>query len=74
MIVALNAPQYGSMSSKSKYCGKTVRITHGSKSVEAVINDACPGCKFGSLDLTQPVFEKLGSLGTGILDIQWEIV
>lgn len=73
-IVAMNAEQYGSMSKVSDVCGKRVKIYHNGKSVEAVINDACPECKYGDLDLTKPVFGTLGEFKTGILDITWEYI
>ncbi|KAG2187114.1 hypothetical protein INT44_004784 [Umbelopsis vinacea] len=74
LIVALNAPQYGNLDAKSSWCGKKVAITHKGKTVTATINDACPECKYGSLDLTPAVFNKLGDPDTGILDIKWVLV
>ncbi|KAL9554707.1 hypothetical protein MBANPS3_002701 [Mucor bainieri] len=56
-VVAMNAVQYGRMNKVSDVCGKRVRIHHKGKYVEAVINDACPECKYGDLDLTKPVFD-----------------
>lgn len=73
-VVAMNAVQYGPMNKVSDVCGKRVRIYHDGKSVEAVINDACPECKYGDLDLTKPVFGTLGKFKTGILDITWEYI
>ncbi|KAL0079981.1 hypothetical protein J3Q64DRAFT_1752110 [Phycomyces blakesleeanus] len=73
-IVALNHPQYGSMSAKSSWCGKKILITNGKKSVTATINDACPECAHGDLDLTPVLFEKLGDLNTGILQIKWHLL
>ncbi|CAM0138909.1 unnamed protein product [Umbelopsis sp. WA50703] len=73
LIVALNAPQYGNMDAKSSWCGKKVKITHNGKTVTATINDACPECKYGSLDLTPAVFDKLGNPETGELDITWTL-
>jgi expansin (peptidoglycan-binding protein) len=73
-IVALNAPQYGSLSSVSDWCGKKIKITHDGKSVTATINDACPECGSGSLDLTPTLFSKLGDQDTGVLDITWSVV
>ncbi|KAI7868889.1 RlpA-like double-psi beta-barrel-protein domain-containing protein-containing protein [Spinellus fusiger] len=72
-IVALNAPQYGNLGAKSGYCGKKIIITSGKKSVTAVINDACPECPWGALDLTVPVFKALGNLDTGIIPISWHL-
>lgn len=74
LIGALNAPQYGDMSEKSSWCGKKVKVTSGGKSVIITINDACPECAHGSIDLTQAAFEKLGDLNTGVLDITWSVV
>ncbi|CAO3689418.1 unnamed protein product [Umbelopsis vinacea] len=74
LIGALNAPQYGDMSSKSSWCGKKVKVTSGSKSVIVTINDACPECAHGSIDLTQAAFKKLGDLNTGVLGITWSLV
>ncbi|KAM3581545.1 hypothetical protein VKS41_006377 [Umbelopsis sp. WA50703] len=37
------------------------------------LHDACPECKYGSLDLTPAVFDKLGNPETGELDITWTL-
>jgi expansin (peptidoglycan-binding protein) len=74
MIVALNAPQYGNMDKKSSWCGKKVAITYKGKTVQATINDACPECASGSLDLTPAVFNQLGDPNIGELDIKWTVI
>ncbi|GAB5594041.1 hypothetical protein Unana1_08941 [Umbelopsis nana] len=74
LIVALNAPQYGNMNQKSSWCGKKISITHAGKTVQATINDACPECAYGSLDLTPAVFNKLGNPVVGELDIKWTVI
>ncbi|KAI8378055.1 RlpA-like double-psi beta-barrel-protein domain-containing protein-containing protein [Radiomyces spectabilis] len=71
LIVALNHPQYGDMSSKSKWCGKKIKISANGKHVTATVNDACPECKHGDLDLTPVLFEKLADLDKGIIKISW---
>ncbi|KAI7881911.1 hypothetical protein K492DRAFT_161062 [Lichtheimia hyalospora FSU 10163] len=71
-VVALNAKQYGSLTSKSGWCFKKVRIHHDGKQVEAVIKDACPECQYGDLDLGPSVFKELDTLVKGIIDITWE--
>lgn len=38
-----------------------------------LFQDACPDCEFGDLDMTPNVFEKLGDLDTGELDIKWQL-
>ncbi|KAI9277262.1 hypothetical protein BDA99DRAFT_421430, partial [Phascolomyces articulosus] len=65
-IVAVNSKQY-----KSNICGRKVLITHGEKETIAEVRDECPTCEKGSLDLTKIVFEDLGDLITGVLDIVW---
>ncbi|KAI8139678.1 RlpA-like double-psi beta-barrel-protein domain-containing protein-containing protein, partial [Fennellomyces sp. T-0311] len=70
-VVAMNSVQYGDMHGQSDWCFKKVRIYHDGKSVDAVVKDACPECKHGDLDLTPPVFQALGHLDTGILEITW---
>lgn len=74
-IVALNRPQYGNTSKKSKWCGKKVRITGPKGSVTATVNDACPECKHGDLDLTPVLFKKVvGKMDKGVGKIKWHFV
>lgn len=74
IIVALNPEQYGDLNNRSSFCGRSVRMTYGNKTVDAVINDACPECSYGDLDLTQNVFLKLDSLDAGSIGISWEFI
>ncbi|KAM0755654.1 barwin-like endoglucanase, partial [Meredithblackwellia eburnea MCA 4105] len=69
LIVAMNSAQVNGGS----HCGKTVHITNTSngKSLTAVVADECPGCGYGSLDLSLGAFEKIGDLNTGVLPITW---
>jgi len=69
-IVAMNYPQYGS----GDPCYKFVKITNKSngKAIKAKVTDLCPGCGYGSLDLTPSAFKALGELDTGVLPIAWE--
>ncbi|KAI9312401.1 hypothetical protein BX666DRAFT_1987111 [Dichotomocladium elegans] len=74
-IVALNHAQYGNMNRKSKHCGKKILIKGPKGKTYARINDACPGCKKGSLDLTPVLFKKVaGNLDKGIAKISWTFV
>ncbi|KAH9820832.1 Non-catalytic module family EXPN [Melampsora americana] len=69
-IVAMNYPQYGS----GEPCYKTVKITNKSNGnvIKAKVTDLCPGCGYGSLDLTPSAFKALGDLDAGVLPIAWE--
>ncbi|KAI7883791.1 hypothetical protein K492DRAFT_102555, partial [Lichtheimia hyalospora FSU 10163] len=73
-IVALNGGQYGNMDGKSKWCGKEVLIMCEDRWTTAVINDACPGCKKFSLDLTPDVFEEIADLDRGVVPIKWCVI
>ncbi|ORZ03959.1 RlpA-like double-psi beta-barrel-protein domain-containing protein-containing protein [Syncephalastrum racemosum] len=75
MIVALNGKQYGNMNAKSKWCNKKIRVSGPKGSVTVKVNDACPGCKKNSLDLTPKVFKKVvGDLDIGVAKITWHAV
>lgn len=70
-ICALNAPDMG----PSTYdvatgnptipmCGKTVTVEYNKKTVQCTIQDKCPGCKSGDLDLSRAVWQELtGGIG-----------
>ncbi|KAI9267335.1 RlpA-like double-psi beta-barrel-protein domain-containing protein-containing protein [Sporodiniella umbellata] len=73
-IVALNVAQYGNTSKKSKWCGKKIKIKGPKGSTTATINDACPGCSKGDLDLTPVVFKKvIGDMNKGVGKITWSL-
>lgn len=73
-IVALNAPQYGDMSKKSSWCGKKIKITGPHGTATATINDACPECPRGNLDLTPVLFkEVVGDMNKGVGKITWSL-
>jgi expansin (peptidoglycan-binding protein) len=74
-IVALNAEQYGNMSKNSKWCGKKIRISGPKGTATATIIDACPGCKYGDLDLTPALFKQVvGEASIGVAPIEWELI
>ncbi len=52
-IVALNAAQYGNMGQVSSWCGKTIAITYQGNTQYATVQDACPGCPYGGLDMSE---------------------
>jgi expansin (peptidoglycan-binding protein) len=74
-IVAINAPQYGSMSGVSDWCGQEIEISGPAGTTTAVVNDACPECAYGSLDLTPAVYDQVvGDFDAGEADITWTVV
>ncbi|ORX49470.1 hypothetical protein DM01DRAFT_1338141 [Hesseltinella vesiculosa] len=67
LVVALSAADM----SKS-YCGKSIKVTSGSKSVTATVVDTCPGCASGSIDLSPAAFKKLANLAVGVISpVSW---
>lgn len=67
-IAALDSRTYGDTGSQSSYCGKTIRISAGGKSVDVVVADACPTCSNpSSVDLSEAAFQALAPLDTGLI-------
>ncbi|KAK0526429.1 hypothetical protein OC834_004810 [Tilletia horrida] len=75
MVVALNTAQYGSTSSVSSHCWQTVTITNqkNGKTMTASVQDSCPTCPFGNLDMSTALFSALnnGNMDDGIFPISW---
>ncbi|KAJ1951186.1 hypothetical protein FBU59_000315 [Linderina macrospora] len=71
LIAALNKPQYGNVDKKSPECGKCALVKGPLGQVKVQIVDACPECKFGSLDLSPTAFEKIAKKKDGRVKITW---
>jgi len=69
-IVALNSDQYGS-GYPGAYCGKSITISAEGTTAVATIMDKCPGCDYGSLDLSEGLFKHFASLDDGVFPITW---
>ncbi|PPR05919.1 hypothetical protein CVT26_008813 [Gymnopilus dilepis] len=57
-------------------CNQYVQITNVANGKTAIgqTKDSCPGCGDNDLDMSPALFEKLGSLSTGVLDISWHFM
>lgn len=70
-IVAMNAPEW----SGGAHCGQTVTITNNGNgnSQTATVADLCPGCSYGSLDMSTGLFAALnnGNMDAGVFPISW---
>ncbi|KAH8744684.1 hypothetical protein F5883DRAFT_372052, partial [Diaporthe sp. PMI_573] len=66
-IVAMSSEVMGSESNTNPMCGRTIRIynTANGRTSTGVIRDKCPGCKKGSNDGSQKLFQELGDLAQG---------
>ncbi|KAF8147951.1 RlpA-like double-psi beta-barrel-protein domain-containing protein-containing protein, partial [Mycena galopus ATCC 62051] len=72
MAVALGAGNWNS----GKYCGKTMLVTYGSKTISVVIEDLCPGCQgTNGIDLTEGAMAAMDSnyYQHGVDTVQWTI-
>ncbi|CAL1712729.1 unnamed protein product [Somion occarium] len=60
---------------KATHCNKEVTITNPEtgKTATGQVRDACPGCGADDLDLSPSLFESLGSLDAGVLQIEWDL-
>jgi len=67
----MNAPQYNG----GQYCGQSVTITNleNGNTQTATVADECPGCSWGSLDMSTGLFSALsnGNMGEGVFPISW---
>jgi hypothetical protein len=55
-------------------CNKSIKITHGGKSVIAKVTDKCYSCGASAIDVSPSVFEAFGTLGTGVIQVDWTYV
>jgi hypothetical protein len=70
-IVALNAAQYGNMGQRSSWCGKTIAITYNGNTQYATVQDACPSCPYGGLDMSEGLFKAFASTSVGVFQMSW---
>ncbi|KAI3484163.1 hypothetical protein L1887_52869 [Cichorium endivia] len=70
-IVAMNAPEWAG----GAHCGQTVTITNNKNgnTQTAQVADLCPGCSWGSLDMSTSLFSALnnGNMDDGVFPISW---
>lgn len=68
LVAALNKPQYGGGGD----CGKRAHIKGPKGEVTVTIVDECPGCAYGSLDLSPAAFSHIAELRQGRVHIEWQ--
>lgn len=72
MIVALPHEFMGAQSNGNPYCGKSLTISYGGKTVVATVADKCMGCVGRDLDLSNIAFQSLGiDFGVGRTKADW---
>jgi hypothetical protein len=72
-IVAMSSEVMGPESNTNPTCGRSIKIYNqeNGKSSTGVVQDKCPGCKRGSIDVSQKLFQGLGDLSQGRITISW---
>lgn len=70
LIGAMNQQQY----QNSQICGACVAVTGAKGTVQVRIEDRCPECPYGNIDLSQPAFAAIDDPIKGIVPITWKIV
>lgn len=69
-IAALNQPDYN----MAAWCGACADVTGPLGTVRVFIQDRCPECKSGDLDLNPEAFDKIAQHSAGRVAITWKFV
>jgi expansin (peptidoglycan-binding protein) len=70
LTAAINTPQYAG----SELCGACLEVLGAKGSVVVRVEDRCPGCPYGSLDLSMTAFATIDELAKGRIPIKWRVV
>ncbi|OAD72253.1 hypothetical protein PHYBLDRAFT_65702 [Phycomyces blakesleeanus NRRL 1555(-)] len=72
-VVALNHVDYGVYANpnESPVCGACIEVTGELGTVKVTIQDMCPGCEQGSLDLSPAAFSKIADISEGRVPVSW---
>ncbi len=72
LTAAMNATDYAN----SAACGGFIKVTNNDTglSVTVRVDDQCPECAPGNVDLDQDAFAQIANLATGIIPIRWQYV
>ncbi|KAN0141281.1 RlpA-like double-psi beta-barrel-protein domain-containing protein-containing protein [Lactarius tabidus] len=69
-VFALDSSLYGS-GYPGPNCGRSISLTCNGKTATAVLQDECPGCPYGGLDLTEGLFSYFADMSVGVLTCSW---
>ncbi|KAI9014495.1 RlpA-like double-psi beta-barrel-protein domain-containing protein-containing protein [Phycomyces nitens] len=72
-VAALNHVDYGVYENpnESPVCGACIKVTGELGTVKVTIQDMCPGCERGSLDLSPAAFSKIDDISKGRVPVSW---
>ncbi|ORY33786.1 RlpA-like double-psi beta-barrel-protein domain-containing protein-containing protein [Naematelia encephala] len=69
-IVAENSDQYGG-GYPGPNCGRSITISYNGKTAVATIQDECPTCDYGGLDMSRGLFDHFASEDLGEFQMTW---
>lgn len=70
-VVALPHGLMGAQSNGNPYCGKTITVKYGGKTVTAKVVDKCMGCVGYDIDLSNAAFDGLANEAVGRTKAEW---
>lgn len=71
-IVALSHLVMGTQSNGNPYCGKSISISYGGKTIQAIVRDKCMGCEPEAIDVSKCAFvDLMGSMEAGRKAVDW---
>lgn len=70
LVAAVAAPDWAG----SARCGECLEVTGPLGTVMVTVVGRCPECEESNLDLSEPAFEQIAPLATGIAAIRWKRV
>lgn len=70
-IVALSHLMMGEQSNGNPYCGRSITVSYGGKTAQAIVRDKCMGCAYNNIDGTEKLFTEFQPLTKGRFEVQW---
>ncbi|RYH74525.1 T9SS type A sorting domain-containing protein [Flavobacteriaceae bacterium 144Ye] len=70
LYCALNPSDYDNANA----CGAFIEVTGPSGTVTVKVEDLCPECEEGDMDLSETAFSQIGNIADGIIPITWRFV
>ncbi|KAJ7887914.1 RlpA-like double-psi beta-barrel-protein domain-containing protein-containing protein [Mycena leptocephala] len=65
--VALNSADYAN----GAHCGQNINVQFNGASITVNVQDLCPGCQAGGIDLTAGAFAALADPSVGVIEVTW---
>jgi len=70
LTAAVNTKQYD----KASLCGACLQVIGNKDTIIVRVEDRCPGCRFGEIDLSKAAFAQVEDMGKGRALVKWKVV